>query len=154
MSSNEIEIVATGEKWEGKDVRATSEVIKELIKSTNNSLILTAFILSDENVFDQLQMALDRGISVDLFINNPNKRISRFIDDIIQLEKEYINLKVYMIKDVVFHSKVLVSDGKQVLIGSANFTKSGLLTNYELGVLIKNPKTAFEIERVIRRFFE
>lgn len=44
-----VRIVATGEKWIGKGVRSTSSVIEELIDSTENSLLITIYILSDRN---------------------------------------------------------------------------------------------------------
>lgn len=151
---DDAEIVATGEKWIGNEIRSISSAIKEIIDSTEHSLLLTVYILSDAKIIEHIENALKKGVHVDLYIYNPEERIYGVSKDLNRLKKEYEHLKLFKIYDAVFHAKVLVSDGKRALIGSANLTKSAMLTNYEMGIMIKNPDMAFEIERVVRRFFE
>lgn len=151
---NDLEVVATGEKWIGNEVRSISSVIREIIDLTENYLLLTIYILSDVKLLKYIEKALEKGVYVDLYVYNPEKRIYGVTNELNTLESKYRRLKIFKIYNAVFHAKVLVSDGKRALIGSANLTRSAMLTNYEMGIMIKNPEIAFEIERVVRRFFE
>ncbi len=149
-----VRIVATGEKWIGKGVRSTSSVIEELIDSTENSLLITIYILSDRKILKKIRESLERGISVDILVYAPEKNTYGIYNEILRLEKEYIDMNVFKVNDTLLHAKVLVSDGKKALISSANLTLGGMLNNYELGVMLEDSDVAFEIETVIRRLFE
>lgn len=149
-----VKIVATGEKWVGKSVRATSSMVEELIDSTENSLLITIYILNDRNILKKIKESLERGIAVDLLVYAPDKDLYGIYSQISSLDKEYHHMNLFKVYDTVLHAKVLVSDRKKVLISSANLTLGGLLNNYELGVMIDDHDVAFEIESVIRRLFE
>jgi len=41
-----------------------------------------------------------------------------------------------MIENDILHAKVLVADGYEVLVGSANPTFGGMVKNYEIGLLV------------------
>lgn len=84
----------------------------------------------------------------------PEKNTYGIYNEILRLEKEYIDMNVFKVNDTLLHAKVLVSDGKKALISSANLTLGGMLNNYELGVMLEDSDVAFEIETVIRRLFE
>jgi hypothetical protein len=47
-------------------------------------------------------------------------------------------------------AKLLVIDGTQALIGSANLTNRALTANLEAGVLLRDPETAASLEAHIR----
>ncbi len=51
----------------------------------------------------------------------------------------------------VLHAKLLVIDGRQALIGSANLTRRALTANLEAGVLVGDPDLAAGFEEHIRR---
>lgn len=149
--NQDIQIVATGKKWIGDGVRTTSSVINEMIDSTEDSLLLTVFIISNESILKQIIKALDKGISIDILINKDNELQNFILDELIDLEKNYNHLNIYQIFDAFLHAKVMISDYKKVLIGSANLTNAALITNYELGLMVENPEIAYKLEGIIRR---
>ena len=73
------------------------------------------------------------------------------MNDILVLEKKYSYLNVYCVYDAVLHAKVMVSDYKKTLIGSANLTHWGLIKNYELGILIEDSDVSLKIGNTIKR---
>ena len=46
------EIVVSGEKWVGNGVKSTSQVINDLIEDSFENLILTIYIITNDNVFN------------------------------------------------------------------------------------------------------
>lgn len=150
--NNEIQIVATGPKWIGKGIRTTYSVIKDIIKSTKCSLLITVSYLSNDDILKDIEDSLKRGINIVMYINDPENNAYHLNGYLNILEKKYANLIIYRIYDDFFHAKIIVSDRKKVLIGSANLTKNGMGSNYELGVVINNSEIAFEIEDIVRRF--
>ena len=148
---NSIKVVASGKKWIGSGILLTSTVIEDLINKSKTSLVITSYVLSDYKTINLIKNALERGITIDLFVykSSLNKKIYKEIN---LLNEKFIGLNLYLAKEEEFlHSKVLICDKTEVLIGSANLTNNGLTTNYELGVLIKNQDVAYEIEKVIKR---
>lgn len=148
--SDEIEIIASGEKWLGLGVRSTFSTLKNLINSSRESLLMTVYVLKDYSTIEFIENALERGVQVDIFASRDDKSLS---PRTIYLEKKYSDLHVHL-TDKTLHSKVLISDNKKIILGSANLTHSGLYRNYELGVLIENSEIAYELERLIRRLHE
>lgn len=148
----EAEIIATGKKWVGSGIRSFSSSIKSLIESSNDVILLTAYIISEENVVKYIINALERGVSVNIFMNDSDQIKNSSV--LLKLGNEFHNLRIFKIKEAMLHSKVLISDGSKLIIGSANLTHSGLYRNYEIGLLIEDEDTAFEMEKLIRRLIE
>lgn len=153
MSSN-AEIVATGDKWIGYGITPTEHAIKEMINKSKKFLLITVFIISESKVLKNIEKALNRGVNVEIFIHN-DKEFSRSIQsDLIELQEKYSHINVFIAPNEFMHAKVLISDKKKVLIGSANLTRSGLSKNYELGILLDNPKIAYKLEKIIKRLIQ
>lgn len=147
---SEVQIVATGNKWVGYGIKPTSSAINELITNSKESLLLTIYIISEKNVFSQIKKALNRGVNVEIFIHDDKEFYKSIMPNILELKKNYRHIQVFTGSDFM-HAKVLISDKKTVLIGSANLTESGLSKNYELGVLFENRKIAYDLETIIKR---
>lgn len=147
---DDVEIIASGEKWLGCGVRSTFSILKEIINSSKESILLTVYILKDHSVIGLIENALDRGILVDIFASRDDKTLDTYISF---LQKGYDNLHIHL-TDEIMHSKVLISDNSRIIIGSANLTHSGLHRNYELGVVIDSLEMAYELEKLIRRIHE
>lgn len=52
------------------------------------------------------------------------------------------------------HAKMVVVDGREAYLGSANLTDTSLNYNLEVGVLIRDPAVAGQLERVFDLVFE
>lgn len=151
---SDIQIVATGNKWIGYGIKPTSDAIKELIDHSHKSLLLTIFILTDNEILEQIVNALNRGVKVEIFIHNDRDFAKSIMDNIVDLQKRYPHIKVFIVSEDFMHAKVLISDKENVLIGSANLTRSGLSKNYELGISLKDRKIAYDLETIIKRLVQ
>ena len=155
MKDLDVKILATGDKWVGNGIRAFSETTKELIDRTQDSLSLTIFALSDDQIIEKLRLALERGVSVEIYLNYSSTSISEeYLRKLKELENKYLNLNVFRVENNVLHSKVIISDMKKAIVGSANTTFAGMVTNYELGVEIDIPAIAHKLEMLLRRLRE
>ncbi|MHA1249844.1 MAG: phospholipase D family protein [Candidatus Helarchaeota archaeon] len=147
-----IKIIATGEEWIGYGIRSFSEIIKELIKKAENKIYMTIYIITDLNIINHIKYALNKGISIDIFIySHPFNVSAPIIKELTKLRKEYNYLQIHKIENRVLHAKVMIIDGKKVLLGSANITYGGLVKNYELGILINNENIASKIITLLRK---
>lgn len=145
-------IIASGEKWVGSGVRSISSTVRNLIESSQESILMTVYILSDSSILEYIKNSLERGVFVEIFIYKKENFLSN-MKRISDMEKEYNNLKIYYIMDML-HSKVLISDNEKLIVGSANFTANGLYRNHEVGVLIEDSEIAYEMGKLIRRLVE
>lgn len=153
MSSN-AEIVATGDRWIGYGITPTEEVIKEMIDKSKKFLLITIFIISESRVLENIEKALNRGVNVEIFIHNDKEFFRSIQPDILKLQERYPHIKVFIAPNDFLHAKVLISDKKKVLIGSANLTSAGLSKNYELGILLDDSNIAYKLESIIKRLIQ
>lgn len=147
---NNYELVASGEKWIQYDVKSTYRAIKEIIEDTKSSLILTIYIISNDEILEKIKDALDRNVEVEVFIYNKGKVFTDVTKKILKFKEEYHNITVYEITEKMLHAKVLISDKRHTLIGSANFTVQAMHENYELGILVDDAELAYNAEKIIK----
>ena len=65
---NNYELVASGEKWIKSDVKSTFRAITEIIDKTQSSLLLTIYIITNNDILEKVKEALDRNVGVEVFI--------------------------------------------------------------------------------------
>lgn len=148
--------VATGDKWIGYGIRASSSVIRELIQDTKKEVVLTAYLLTNREIVSYLHTALNRGISVIIYIyagNNPFKE-SGAAKALYELKNKYPYLRIVEVNKIMLHAKVIISDGERMYCGSANLSDQGMDTNYELGFLINDSVTSCKIRDLIQKLDE
>lgn len=152
MLVEDIHILASGEKWVGYGVRSFSSTIREVVDDSRNNLLMTIYTISDMKIVESIERALERGVSIEIFIYFPDQSFNnRAINEIVKMEDCYNYLKIYRIRNEVLHAKLLVADGQKIIAGSANPTFSGMVKNYELGFLIEDDQTAHKILTILRR---
>lgn len=152
---NKVLAVATGEKWVGYGIRSFSSIIAEIMNCAEKELVMTVYVISDRDTVKNIKSALERGISVEIFVYLPDPaHRTGAIDEIFRLKDEYSYLTVHTIQDKILHAKVLVADGRKVLAGSANPTFGGMVKNYELGLLVEDSRIAQKILTMLRRLIE
>lgn len=145
--------VATGEKWIGNSVRHTSSVINELINDSEKSLIITAYLITSDEIVNQIETALNKGINVKIYNYNKQENRSHIynIDKLHELASNYPYLNVIDINDVVLHAKIIISDMKIMYCGSANLSQHALDSNYELGFLIEDTEVIGKIAQLLSK---
>jgi phosphatidylserine/phosphatidylglycerophosphate/cardiolipin synthase-like enzyme len=137
--------------------------VRELSRNTEKRLILLAPYVEEKGIGqlqEELLDALARGVSVVLVAQDANVLGSWTSDSLELLRREARGLSgvlnVYtapITAPVLLHSKLVVSDGRIAIVGSANLTGNALLRNLETGVLV-GARQAAEIERVVQRAIE
>jgi cardiolipin synthase len=140
MTTSEAQILVTGEKFSGHGLRAVQPVIEELIASAEFEIQIIAYILSPFAVgfLDLLAKALERGITVSLVVNRLGEQPSQIKDRLAELRTRFpkFSIRSFDKRDNIIHAKALVVDRKSAVIGSANFTWGGLVSNHEICVLV------------------
>lgn len=147
---NNYELVASGEKWIRSDVKSTYRAINEIIEDTKSSLILSIYIISNDEILEKIKDALDRNVEVEVFIYSHADVFTNITKKILKLKEEYFNIRVYEVTEKLLHAKVLISDKRHTLIGSANFTAKAMHDNYELGILVDDAELAYNAEKIIK----
>ncbi|MBI5273823.1 MAG: hypothetical protein HY860_02075 [Chlamydiales bacterium] len=112
---------------------SASLFVKKIIEEINmakKQITVCMFCLSEKKIISSLCRAIERGVSVDLFIDGhtyqyPWKEIPTMV-------------KIIKNKNLMHHKFALIDD-HMLIFGSANWTKNGLSKNEEYGVMIKNP---------------
>lgn len=132
------EVVWTGPRLPTvRGVRSTVTVTRELVLSARISLDFYGYVVQPE-LFPEFGMAdaLKRGI-----------RVSVAVDASMMAEREQLRLiamgvaarriSVDFNRAGKFHAKLLIADDRAALVTSANFTKAGLDSNIEVGMLVR-----------------
>lgn len=151
MAGN-VSLVATGDRWVGRGVRSSSAVILELLDNVERHVAMTAYVINNWEIVKAINKALDRGITIEIFIYGKDKTmLNDAVQRIKDMDKRYDYLHLVMVEDEVLHAKVVVADERSTLIGSANLTYGGMVTNHELGFLVEDVGVAQRAIDLMRR---
>lgn len=131
-------------------------VINQELQSANTAQIAVAFLkYSGVKVIENsLRQCLDNGGSVELIAGLDFKTTDpQSIHYFVNLEKEYPKMKFYCFgdkgenkTDIVFHPKIyLFEKGRETagIVGSANLTRGGLISNFEVSIVFKETKPLY-----------
>jgi len=147
-----VSLVATGDRWIGRGVRSSSAVVQELLERAERHVAMTAYVINNWDIVKAINKALDRGITIEIFIYGKDKSmLNEAVERIKDMDKKYEYLHLVMVEEEVLHAKVVVIDQKSMLIGSANLTYGGMVTNHELGIRIEDANIAQRAIDLMRR---
>lgn len=131
-------------------------IINQELQNANSAKMAVAFLkYSGVQVIEQaLNNCLKNNGSIEIIAGLDFKTTDpQSIHYFIQLQKQTSNLKFYCYgdkeenkTDVVFHPKIyLFQKGRETtgIVGSTNLTRGGLLTNFEVNVVIKETKPLY-----------
>lgn len=143
------------------DQRLTAAVLHELIASARHRILLVSFAaytLTD--VAADLKLAVERGCTVDVVFETeadsagtyaaPKSHPFQGIESI----RRWRWPGSYREPGAVLHAKLLVVDGRRALVGSANLTHRALTANLEVGVLVRDPDVAWQLEKHVQRLMD
>ncbi|WCL48290.1 phospholipase D-like domain-containing protein [Leptospira sp. GIMC2001] len=114
-----------------KKEQAKKELI-QLIDSTSDELIIHIYGLTDLDVIDSIYKAISRGVKVQIKVDS-----DRNYDDMLKLE---IPLNIWS-GSGLHHPKVVISDRKKIFTGTGNFTKQGLLLDFDSYIIFQIPES-------------
>lgn len=138
------EVIVTGDLWGGyQGRRSIGAVLLELIEATKHELIVVAYRLSSAapELFESMERALARGCAVTIVLDYselPHESVCHKFEN---LRRSYPGFHVFKFIDSgertrQLHAKMLISDRKRAVVGSANFSRNGLIDNHEIALLV------------------
>ncbi|MFI3301134.1 MAG: phospholipase D-like domain-containing protein [Candidatus Gastranaerophilales bacterium] len=128
---------------------ATNGVLP-IIKNATNYIYVPIFYLTDKNIFNELENAKNRGVDVKVIVdahyaNTMHSKIDEIRKLGLKVKAENWGGKMHM--------KSLVADDNYVIVGSCNFTNSGMNNNDENMLIIQNPILAKEFKKKFEEYW-
>lgn len=99
-----------------------------------------------------LKTAHDKGLDVKVIVDDVTK--SDYPETITYLKTQGIPVKLDPKSGITTHAKLVIIDGRIIIIGSHNWTESALLRNNEYSVSIHSSEVALEVERYFQNLWE
>lgn len=146
------EVVWTGPTVKGSYLRATRQVVQDMIQSTQTELLVVGYWLAGkgdsggiiQDVIQQIADAVTRGVEVTLVLEHKDQPTGKNNREILlDLWPEAVPLPSILTweipqneKYMKLHAKVLVADENDALVTSANLTMHALDKNMEMGVRV------------------
>ncbi len=124
--------------------------ILEQIRSANQSIEIEMFVFSSQEIYEELIRAKDRGVIIRVILEKRDSGGSneRMVE---KLRENEIDARFATYEYKLTHAKIIIIDGKIVVVGSHNLTKPALNENREASVIIKDQIIAsafrFEFEK-------
>jgi len=139
---NDVWILATGPELLREGVRGIEPVIEELIASARSEIHIVAYLLTRQaaRILDLTEKAAERGVRVTIIINRLETQDEFIRSKLNFLRRSSSNITVYNFSDLAgrqLHAKVIIADRIRAVIGSANLSWGGMVTNYEIGVMLE-----------------
>jgi phosphatidylserine/phosphatidylglycerophosphate/cardiolipin synthase-like enzyme len=157
------ELVWTGPPTLGIPVRRTDQVLLQLIRDTQQQLIIISFaVYKIPEIAEALLEALERGIQLKIILETTQAEGGKmsFKGTTALGQKILRDAQVFLwpvekrLHDPQgrygsLHIKSVISDQKYLFITSANLTEYALTLNMEMGVLLKSPALASQVTDLI-----
>lgn len=138
-------------------------VLLPLLKDAKNSIYVIMFLASyypeypdsPTNLFlKEMIKAKEKGVKVEVILNQSDREdISHVTVENLKTAR-YLhlhNIPVYFSPhNITTHAKIVIIDGKFVVIGSTNWSYSAMAKNHETSVVIESP----ELARYYMKYFE
>ncbi len=112
------------------------EDIISLINSAGESICIEMYVLSSDAVVESLISASKNGVDVKVMLErNLNSNSNK--ESFNKLEMAGVDVCWAPLEYKLLHSKLIIIDGKKVLIGSHNLSNSALEKNREISVVLE-----------------
>lgn len=120
------------------------EQVLAAINSAQKTLEIELFQFSHSGLKQALADAVQKGVSVRILLE---PRVDSNLETASYLKERGVQVKWASTSFAYTHAKLALIDGKKVLVGSINWSKSALTKNREAAVLIDSPALAQEFEQ-------
>lgn len=153
---NKVQILATGLEFMKEGIRGIEPVIEELINSAQKEIHIMAYIFTPSalHILHLLNHAAERGVKITMVVNCiefQDEQIKAWLNS---ASKKFPHVRVVNFcnpGDRQLHAKVIASDRRRAVIGSANLSWGGMVANYEIGILFEGD-LAWKLAELIDMF--
>lgn len=153
-------IVVSGTTWIGNGIESFETEIEKIFKETRGEIQIVAYSISSHapQLFDLLFTAVKNGCLIKLIVFKFDDLKSSSKNLLLKLEqsKGFLLYKYVPNNDDdkdALHAKMIVANRKKALIGSANLSWRGLVTNHEIGVILYG-SAAVDAANLVDRLIE
>ena len=147
-------VLVTGTEIHLDGVRGTESAIRDIVTRAQSELHVMTYVVSKHATWllDDIQNALDRGITTTVVINRLQAQDFVTRDRLCRWSRSHPHfmLHIYDKDNKSVHGKVIMADRNTAVVGSANFSWRGMATNYEVSVLLEG-KEAWTLSKIVDR---
>jgi phosphatidylserine/phosphatidylglycerophosphate/cardiolipin synthase-like enzyme len=125
--------------------RRINVAVDELLRGAREEIVVIGYELSERGVLARLAERASLGVRVEILVDAEQTSIAGLRESwprgagTARVWSSTVDARG---RPVRLHAKALISDGRRAIIGSANFTRSGMRSNLELGVILEGPAVA------------
>lgn len=139
----------------GGGVGSIESAMKQLFQNARDEILLTVYSISNRTdlLFDWLEWSFSRGVEDRIVINKFGEPTQFVTEKLLHMATRYPHLFLYNFEGKGWsnlHAKVIVVDRNKAVVGSSNLSQRGMLTNYELAVLIEGAEAVTAAKAVDR----
>ncbi len=148
----EAEIIGTGVEFLRTGIMGMEPTIISLITEATTEIQIMAYVFTESAlpILNLLEKQASKGILITIIVNDLNSQRRVIVSKLNEITK-YPKVKIVDFVDKrkrQLHAKVLVIDRMKALVGSANFTWGGMLTNYEVGIKVEG-ELAWKLAKLV-----
>lgn len=149
-------IGVSGRYWIGGGEQGAYELLVDSLRQAKKSVRIVAYSLGGrsnelESIFKILKDKINTGVQVQLIINRFWSATEYAQKQLKGLEHRNFKLLNYDPHDERenLHAKIIIIDTTEILLGSANISKSGLFSNHEIIVKISGGEFASRVNSLV-----
>lgn len=153
--SDSIELVITAPETFRIKTKKTRDVVENLIKNAEKSVVMTGYSISDyfTGMLDTIIAKSQQGVYVRFYVNDIEKSRASLVK-MLAYRGKYLQFFEYEKnsddKMAASHAKILTIDSDKSLVSSANLSYHGLSGNIEMGFLVRSADKAKQIEELLK----
>lgn len=150
-----VSLAVTGLAWLGGGVPSVEQVIGELVSDARRELGICAYSITPGalSLLQHIREVVSQGVLATVMVNNfqgqtPDARA--FLLKVAADFPERCRLRDFQSSDrrSELHAKVVVVDRSAALVGSANLSFHGMVSNHEMAVIVRGPSAEMIADRL------
>lgn len=143
------QVLVTGRLWLGADgARSIGNSLVDLIDSAKQEVIIVAYRLTSAvpELTRSLESALSRGCLIRLVLDASGESVALEDNYLNRLLNDFETFSLWEFRDIsgpvncALHAKMVLVDRARAIVGSANFSRNGMVANHEIAVQLEGPE--------------
>ncbi len=141
-----VSVAVTGLGWLGAGIPSVDGEMVSIVQNARRELALCAYSVTTGALpfLDEVRSVVSQGVIATLIVNRFGAQAGRVQEHLTRMRQDfpqYFRLLDFRPRGVQseLHAKVLTADRQVALIGSANLTFHGLVSNHEMAIIVRGP---------------